>query len=295
MQKTLRDRSDIDASPPRSYNRRVSTDSGHLPPATSETLVSPELPVVSGRAAYLGLVEYSTVWQLQLRLVEERTQDRIADTLLLCQHPDVITVGRRQRAQENILDPRFPLFEVERGGDATYHGPGQLVGYPILKLRPRPAVAAQDQSGGGLHGERDLHLYLRALEGALMDLCAELGVSTERKPGATGVWLADKTHKLASLGIAVRRWVTFHGFALNVYTDLSRFTAINPCGFRAEVMTSLAAAGALLPAAGPGDTAPVEALVDSATRLLGARLNRQFTRVAAEEIMSLAPAPTPAG
>ncbi len=216
-------------------------------------------------------------------------QDRIVDTLLLCQHPDVITVGRRLRAQENILDSRFPLFEVERGGDVTYHGPGQLVGYPILKLRSRPAVTMPDGKGtpgGSLHGERDLHLYLRALEGALIDLCAELGVSAERKPGATGVWFADKTRKLASLGIAVRRWVTFHGFALNVCTDLSRFAAINPCGFRAEVMTSLAAAGALLPAAQPGSTAPAEAIIDKAVRLLGARLGRQFTRVAADEVMS---------
>lgn len=240
-----------------------------------ETLASPQLPPAEGRAVYLGLIEYGRAWQLQLRLVEERTADRIPDTLLLCQHPDVITLGRRQASQNNVLDPRFPLFEVERGGDATYHGPGQLVGYPILKLRPGAAE-------GDRHGERDLHRYLRALEGALIDLCAECGVAASRKPGATGVWTADTAHKLASLGIAVRRWVTFHGFALNVTTDLGRFSAINPCGFRAEVMTSLAAC-ALPPEAG-GCPFSVEALLEPAVRHLGGRLSRRFTLVAAGDL-----------
>jgi lipoyl(octanoyl) transferase len=214
-------------------------------------------------------VDYAAAWQLQLRLVEERTQDRIADTLLLCQHPDVITVGRRQRAQANILDPRFPVIEVERGGDATYHGPGQLVGYPILKLRP--------------DGERDLHRYLRVLEEALIDLCAELGVKALRKPGATGVWIGDAdgepTRKLASLGIAVRRWVSFHGFALNVSTELSRFSAINPCGFPAAIMTSLLACGATA----SGRVLSVENLIEPLVLHLGTRLARRFTLVSAAE------------
>jgi lipoate-protein ligase B len=113
--------------------------------------------------------------------------------------------------------------EVERGGDATYHGPGQLVGYPILALAP---------------GERDLHALLRNLEQALVDTCAAVGAEgAGRKPGWTGVWIGER--KVASIGIAVRRWVTFHGFALNVATDLARFRAIHPCGLDAAVMTSL--------------------------------------------------------
>lgn len=230
-----------------------------------ETLIVPQLQPAAGQAVYLGLIDYAEAWQLQLSLVAARTADRIADTLLLCQHPDVVTVGRRQRAQENILDSRFPVFEVERGGDVTYHGPGQLVGYPILKLRPG--------TGERAFGERDLHRYLRALEGALIDLCAGCGVATGRKAGATGVWTADSARKLASMGIAVRRWVTFHGFALNVNTELTRFSAINPCGFSAQVMSSLAAE--------KDDAAlTVEATIDRAIAALGVRLHRDFTRIA---------------
>ncbi len=248
-------------------------------PDRSETLVSPGLPAAAGRAFYLGLIEYEAAWRLQLRLLEDRMSDRVPDLLLLCQHPDVLTIGRRQRAQQNILEPRFPVFEVERGGDATYHGPGQLVGYPILKLRPG---AAPDDP----HGERDLHRYLRALEGALIDLCADVGVAAGRSPGATGVWTlpaADDgagSQKLGSLGIAVRRWVTFHGFALNVTTDLGRFSAINPCGFQATVMTSLAACGAAL----ASGAMTVEALIGPVMDKLGARLNREFTLGQAAEL-----------
>src|SRR5688572_26136251 len=166
-----------------------------------ETLGVPQLPVAAAQAVYLGLIDYAEAWQLQLALVAARTAERIGDTLLLCQHPDVVTVGRRQRAQENILDARFPLFEVERGGDVTYHGPGQLVGYPILKLRPAPGESGRPEQNARAFGERDLHRYLRALEGAMIDLCAECGVATGRKAGATGVWTDDGTRKLASLGI----------------------------------------------------------------------------------------------
>jgi lipoyl(octanoyl) transferase len=241
-----------------------------------ETLAVPGLPPVEGQAVYLGMLDYQTAWQLQLELVAARTADRIADTLLLCQHPDVVTVGRRQAAQQNILDARFPLFEVERGGDVTYHGPGQLVGYPIiLKLRPAPHSDGIE-AGARVFGERDLHRYLRALEGAIIDLCEECGVATDRKAGATGVWTQGGAHKLASLGIAVRRWVTFHGFALNVDTDLSRFSAINPCGFSAQVMTSLVACA-------KAAELHVEALLDRAIVHLGARLSRRFTRIAPAE------------
>lgn len=248
---------------------------------------------------YLGLVDYGEAWRLQLRLVDAVLHDRLPDLLLLCQHPDVITVGRRQRARDNILSPRFPTFEVERGGDATYHGPGQLVGYPILKLRPNPAT-------GSTPSERDLHRYLRAIEGGLIDLCAACGVAAGRRGGATGVWTPSpaveaidgaesEAHKIASMGIAVRRWVTFHGFALNVTTDLQRFTAINPCGFRAQVMTSLAELGAQPPSSrsqaqatapsAAGDAASVlsvESLLQPASECLGARLSRRFAAASPE-------------
>src|SRR5207249_2062595 len=128
-------------------------------------------------------------------------------------------------ARDHVLSDDIPVVEVERGGDVTYHGPGQLVGYPIVALAG---------------AERDLHRFLRALEAGLIDACAALGLDAGRKAGWTGVWLGEK--KVASIGIAVRRWVTYHGFALNVATDLARFRAIHPCGLDAGVMTSLAAA-----------------------------------------------------
>jgi lipoate-protein ligase B len=167
--------------------------------------------------------EYGEVWKLQQELVAARQRDEIADTLVLVEHPEVITLGRRQSSQANVVAPGdIPVFAIERGGDVTYHGPGQLVGYPIVKLDGE---------------ERDLHAYLRNLEEALMGVCADVGLAARRNPGWTGVWIGER--KVASLGIAVRRWVTMHGFALNVATDLSRFAAINPCGLDAAVMTSL--------------------------------------------------------
>jgi lipoate-protein ligase B len=167
--------------------------------------------------------EFGEVWKLQQELVAARQRDEIADTLVLVEHPEVITLGRRQSSQANVVAAGdIPVFEIERGGDVTYHGPGQLVGYPILKLDG---------------DERDLHVYLRNLEEALIGVCAGVGVEARRNPGWTGVWIGER--KVASLGIAVRRWVTMHGFALNVATDLSRFAAINPCGLDAAVMTSL--------------------------------------------------------
>jgi lipoyl(octanoyl) transferase len=172
----------------------------------------------------LGRRDYQDVWQLQKDWVAARQRDAIPDTLVFVEHPDVITLGRRLSAPANVLAPGdIPVVEIERGGDVTYHGPGQLVGYPILKLDG---------------DERDLHLYLRNLEEALIGVCADLGLSGTRNPGWTGVWIGPR--KVASLGIAVRRWVTMHGFALNVATDLARFATIHPCGLDAAVMTSLA-------------------------------------------------------
>jgi len=173
----------------------------------------------------LGRREYGEVWQLQRDLVAARQRDEIPDTLVLVEHPDVITLGRGTH-KENILRPEgMPVFEIERGGDVTYHGPGQLVGYPIFLLRT---------------DERDLHRYLRDMEEGLIQAVGELGVAAGRNPGWTGAWTeAQPARKLASIGVAVKKWVTLHGFALNVATNLSRFAAINPCGLEATVMTSV--------------------------------------------------------
>jgi lipoate-protein ligase B len=188
-----------------------------------------DLPAATGdpkpaRILDLGTREFGEVWALQKELVGQRQRDEIPDTLILVEHPHVITLGRGTH-KENVLAPGdMPLFEIERGGDVTYHGPGQLVGYPIFLLRQE---------------ERDLHLYLRNLEESLLRAVGRFGISGERKDGWTGVWSAGGARKLASIGVAVKRWVTLHGFALNVSTDLGRFAAINPCGLEATIMGSM--------------------------------------------------------
>ena len=172
----------------------------------------------------LGTREFGEVWALQKDLVARRQREEIPDTLVLVEHPHVITLGRGTH-KENVLAPGdTPLFEIERGGDVTYHGPGQLVGYPIFLLRQE---------------ERDLHVYLRNLEEALIRAIRRFGITGERKEGWTGVWTTGGGRKLASIGVAVKRWVTLHGFALNVSTDLGRFASINPCGLEATTMGSM--------------------------------------------------------
>ena len=181
----------------------------------------------------LGLMDYVEALELQRELAAKRASDELEDTLLLVEHPPVFTLGRRRTAQANLLFAGdTPVVEVERGGDVTWHGPGQLVGYPILYLR---------------EDERDLHLVLRRLEDALIAVLGACGLDAARREKHTGVWCADR--KLASLGVAIRDWVTFHGFALNVEPDLSWFTRINPCGLGAEVMGSMQSLGAHIPAA----------------------------------------------
>jgi lipoate-protein ligase B len=180
---------------------------------------------IAARVLELGLREYGEVWELQRQLVAARQRDEIPDTLVLVEHPHVLTLGRGTKRENLVAPGDLPVFEIERGGDVTYHGPGQLVGYPILRLREH---------------ERDLHAYLRGLEEALIRSAADLGLPTGRRAGWTGMWNeAQPPRKLASIGVAVKRWVTLHGFALNVATDLSRFVAINPCGLDAAVMGSL--------------------------------------------------------
>ncbi len=172
----------------------------------------------------LGLREYSEVWSLQKDLVERRLAGEAADTLLLCEHPPVYTRGRSAQTAPAPSLPH-PLFEIERGGDITYHGPGQLVGYPIMDLRAR-----------GL-GARS---YLRLLEEALMRAVSKLGIRGERVAGLTGVWAQGK--KIASLGVAVRAArVSYHGFALNVNVDLAPFRMIHPCKLEPGAIGSLAA------------------------------------------------------
>jgi lipoate-protein ligase B len=177
---------------------------------------------LEARVLDLGQREYAEVWALQRELVGARQRNEIPDTLILVEHPHVLTLGRGTHRENLVAPGDMPIFEIERGGDVTYHGPGQLVGYPIFLLRDH---------------ERDLHLYLRNLEEALIQTVGVYGLDGVRKPGWTGVWNADR--KLASIGVAVKRWVTLHGFALNVSTDLSRFAAINPCGLEAAVMGSI--------------------------------------------------------
>jgi lipoyl(octanoyl) transferase len=177
----------------------------------------------------LGRRAYSEVLELQRSLCRQRISGEIPDDiLLLVEHEPVITLGRGTRAASLPLQPAelerrgVGVFEVERGGDVTFHGPGQLVGYPIVDLRQ--------------HRE-DLHWYLRRLEAGLIAGLAKMGIEAGPNPGLTGVWTQGR--KLASIGIHVKQWVTFHGFALNVNTDLSYFDLIVPCGIRDVIMTSV--------------------------------------------------------
>jgi lipoate-protein ligase B len=186
-------------------------------------------------------------------MVAARQRDEIPDTLILVEHPNVITLGRGSHRENLVAPGDMPMFEIERGGDVTYHGPGQLVGYPIFLLR---------------QPERDLHVYLRNLEEALIQTVEEFGLSAGRRESWTGVWNRTADRKLASIGVAVKRWVTLHGFALNVATDLSRFAAINPCGLEANVMASMSS---LLER--PISLAEVKPVVE---RRMGAIFNRAF-------------------
>ena len=177
----------------------------------------------------LGIVPYAEALALQAERVKQRRAGVIPDTLLLLEHPHVITLGSGSHAEHILLSDEeraargIELWETGRGGDVTYHGPGQLVGYPILDLKPDRC---------------DLHQYLRELEEMLMGVLAEFGLAGCRRPGLTGVWVEDR--KLAAIGVRVSSgWITSHGFALNVSTDLSFFGAIIPCGIREHGVGSL--------------------------------------------------------
>ena len=170
----------------------------------------------------LGRTSFEEAYELQRKLLEQRIAGEITDTLVLTEHDPVITVGRGAQSAE-LANPPHPVFEVERGGEATYHGPGQLVAYPIIALPEE---------------RHDVHRYLRDLEEVVIRCLAEVQVEGRRREGFTGVWIGDR--KVCSTGVAVRRWVTWHGFALNIHTDLTAFEGFRPCGLEPAVMTRVA-------------------------------------------------------
>lgn len=178
----------------------------------------------------LGRMPYGEALELQRSIARDRISGAISqDVLLLMEHPPVVTLGRSSKEKHLVASPEFlqangvELFEVERGGDVTFHGPGQLVGYPIVDLKRH---------------RQDLHWYLRKIEEALINTLADYGIPGERNTSYTGVWTRGK--KIASIGVHARDWVTWHGFALNVTTNLSFFDLIVPCGITGVVMTSIA-------------------------------------------------------
>jgi len=170
----------------------------------------------------LGRTSYADAHRLQQALLEQRVAGAIDDVLLLTEHDPVVTVGRGA-GLDAAGSVEVPVVSVERGGEATYHGPGQIVGYPIVLLE---------------EGRRDLHRWLRDLEEVVIATLRDFGVEGRREDGFTGVWIGSR--KVCSIGVAVRRWVTWHGFALNVHTDLAGFRAFQPCGLDPDVMTRLA-------------------------------------------------------
>jgi lipoyl(octanoyl) transferase len=179
----------------------------------------------------LGRVAYADGLRMQAELVSRRRRAAVPDTLLLLEHPHVITLGSSSREEHVLLSAEeraargIELFATGRGGDVTYHGPGQLVAYPIVDLKPDRC---------------DLHAYLRDLEQVLIDVLADFGLSAGRADGLTGVWVGDR--KLAAIGVRVSSgWITSHGFALNVSTDLSYFSAIVPCGIGDHAVGSISA------------------------------------------------------
>lgn len=176
----------------------------------------------------IGLVPYKTALDLQMRLLEKRKNDEIGDTLLLLEHPPTFTIGRKGDKQHLLINEKYlsergiHFQEISRGGDITFHGPGQLVGYPIVDLNNKG---------------RDVHKYLRGLEETLVSVLKDFQIESNRIEGLTGVWVDGQ--KIASIGVGVKRWITYHGFALNVNTDLSYFDLIVPCGIPDVAMTSI--------------------------------------------------------
>lgn len=176
----------------------------------------------------LNLIDYKEAWDLQKDLLEKRYRNEISDTLLLLEHPHTYTLGKVADKKNLIENESYlkkndiSVYEIDRGGDITYHGPGQIVGYPIINLEG---------------WQKDTHKYLRALEEVLMMTCKDYGLNSQRNSKYTGVWIGNK--KIAAIGIKISRWITMHGFAFNVNTDLNLFKGIIPCGISDKEVTSL--------------------------------------------------------
>jgi lipoyl(octanoyl) transferase len=261
---------------------------------------------------YLGRVPYDEALRLQEELVALRTAGRIANVLLLLEHPPVLTLGRNARrsnilASNALLAARgVTIYEINRGGDVTYHGPGQLIGYPIFDLRSLHSPEACQPGHGNRLGPVD---FVRLMEEALTRLCAEFDVSADRICGLTGVWcglaepqLSSKTppsagpggRKIAAIGIHVARGVTSHGFAFNVTTDLRDFSLINPCGITDRPVTSLESEVARV-GADPKSLPSLESLAHSAARQFGQVFNQpvEFVSSLAALRAQAAPAPDP--
>ena len=196
--------------------------------ADSPAFTVPAIPAIEPATVDWGRTRYAPAWRRQEELVAQRLAGQIGDTLVFTEHEPVYTLGVRLGAARHLLwDPAelarrgIELVETNRGGDITYHGPGQIVGYPIISLARH----------------KDLHAYLRFLEQVLINSLGSLGLAAARQPGKTGIWLGSR--KIAAIGVAVKRWVTFHGFALNVNNDLAAFSGIVPCGIADATVTSL--------------------------------------------------------
>lgn len=174
---------------------------------------------MTGEILDLGRIDYKEAWDLQRQLMELRALDQVPDTIILLEHDHVITLGKKT-SPENFRSQNVPVYQVERGGDATYHGPGQLVGYPIIKLV-----------------DHDVRRHVALIEATLVNTLSRFGIKGELIESHPGVWVGKR--KIASIGVAVTNWVSYHGFALNVNTDLSYFELIRPCGLDPSTMTSI--------------------------------------------------------
>jgi len=217
-------------------------------------------------AGYLGLIEYRRAYQLQKRLARSRIDGEIGDRLLLLEHPPTVTMGRFGRMENVVASPArlaregISLVFSDRGGDVTYHGPGQLVGYPIIDLRRR---------------DRDVRQYIHDLEEVVIGVLADFGISAARDSTHPGVWV--NSEGIAAIGLSIRRWVSMHGFALNVSLDLSPFSLINPCGLSGRRATSISRQlGREVPV-----TAVIERLLAHFGRVFNVSLERSDTLVAA--------------
>ncbi len=222
-----------------------------------------------GWVCWAGRIDYRQAWVWQQRLRECRRSAGIPDLLLLVEHPPTYTCGRSTQPEHlpTGVGPGIEVVPVERGGSITYHGPGQLVGYPILALRPP---------------EQDLHRYVRRLEEVLIHLLAGYGLRGRARPGLTGVWVGEE--KIAAIGIHIRHWITMHGFALNIHPDLAYFRAIQPCGLDSRVVTSLTA---LLP-----EPPALEQVAGQAGRSFAAVFGGIWEEVSPAALSALVPLPS---